>query len=549
MPTENLRSVLVIALFVVVFLLWQAWLTDYGPKSATETEKIASPDSAAEPAPSPAEPEFPEQPQAIGAPSVPVGDVEQALPAGTVHVRTDLFDLNLDGRVLQRLDLLAYPVTITAPDKAFPLLHDSLPDLFSMETGLLGSNGEPSTASVLAPQRSEYVLGDDQDTLDVAFQLLTPSGIRLEKVYRFHRGSYVIEVLYRVKNATGMPWTGRLYGQFKRTRVVSKGGLFRVYTYTGGVISSPDKPYEKVKLEKIAEQPLDRDVTGGWAAMIQHYFAGAWVPNPEVSNHYSSKALDNGVFLLRLYSDHVVEPGESRTLKLTAYIGPKIQDRMEKVAPGLRRTVDFGWLFFIAEPLFWLLQHIHGVLGNWGWSIITLTILIKLIFFHLSATSYKSMARMRKLQPRMVQIRERYGSDKQRMNQAMMELYKKEKVNPLGGCLPILVQIPVFISLYWVLLESVELRQASFIFWLHDLSQYDPYFVLPILMGISMLMQQRLNPTPPDPIQAKVMMALPFIFTFFFLFFPSGLVLYWIVNNVLSIAQQWVITKRIEAGP
>jgi YidC/Oxa1 family membrane protein insertase len=227
------------------------------------------------------------------------------------------------------------------------------------------------------------------------------------------------------------------------------------------------------------------------------------------------------------------------------YAGPKVQAIMEAAAPNLQRTVDYGWLWFVARPLFWLLDHIHDLLGNWGWSIIVLTLMIKLAFFHLSAASYKSMARMRKLQPRITALRERYGDDKQRMNQAMMEMYKTEKINPLGGCLPILVQIPVFIALYWVLLESVELRQASFIFWLHDLSVHDEFFVLPVLMGITMLGQQRLNPAPPDPMQAKIMMALPFVFTFLFLFFPSGLVLYWFVNNLLSIAQQWVITRKI----
>jgi len=293
-------------------------------------------------------------------------------------------------------------------------------------------------------------------------------------------------------------------------------------------------------------QNVDRTVSGGWVAMIQHYFVGAWLPGQDRLNHYYSKALADGRYVMGVVGpEQAVAPGATARFDMRTFIGPKDQDRMSAAAPNLERTVDYGWLFLIAEPIFWLLQFIHEYVGNWGWSIVILTLLIKLAFFHLSATSYKSMARMRKLTPRMQALRERYGDDRQKLNQAMMEIYKTEKINPLGGCLPILVQIPVFISLYWVLLESVELRQAPFMLWIQDLSVHDPYFVLPLLMGATMFIQQKLNPPPPDPIQAKVMMALPFVFTFFFLFFPAGLVLYWFVNNVLSIAQQWVITRKI----
>jgi YidC/Oxa1 family membrane protein insertase len=299
----------------------------------------------------------------------------------------------------------------------------------------------------------------------------------------------------------------------------------------------------------MSDANLDVSHTGGWVAMIQHYFVGAFVPDSKAQNYYYSKALANSRYVLGvMVPSKTIAPGESGTLGLKIYTGPKDQDRMEALAPYLQRTVDYGWLWFIAEPIFWSLRAIHGVLGNWGFAIILLTMIIKLLFFKLSAASYKSMANMRRLQPRIVQLRERYGSDKARVNQAMMELYKTEKINPLGGCLPIVVQIPVFISLYWVLLESVELRQQPFIFWLQDLSGHDPYFILPLLMGASMFVQQRLNPAPPDPMQAKIMMALPVVFTFMFLFFPSGLVLYWFVNNLLSIAQQWVITRKI-VGP
>jgi YidC/Oxa1 family membrane protein insertase len=297
----------------------------------------------------------------------------------------------------------------------------------------------------------------------------------------------------------------------------------------------------------MAEEPLDREVQDGWIAMIQHYFVTAWVPSPQEVDHFYSRAVGSNTYVLGMTGPlQEVAPGESATFASELFVGPKIQDRLKALAPGLELTVDYGWLTVIAQPLFWLLKAIHGLVGNWGWSIILLTVLIKAVFFKLSETSYKSMANMRRLQPRMTSIREKFAHDKQKMNQAMMELYKKEKINPMGGCLPIVVQIPVFIALYWMLLESVELRMAPFMLWIQDLSAADPFYVLPLLMGASMFIQQRLNPAPPDPIQAKVMMALPVVFTVFFLWFPSGLVLYWLVNNILSISQQWVITRRIE---
>ena len=382
--------------------------------------------------------------------------------------------------------------------------------------------------------------------VDVPLRWRSDDGVEVVRTYRFKRDDYVVDVRVDVANRSEHSWQIAPYGQFQRVEPESPGGIFRTYTYTGGILSGPEKPYEKIDFSDMASQDVDRDVLGGWVAMIQHYFAAAWIPGSEDTNHYYTKSLANGRYVIGVVGPvAVVPPGDTGTFTLSLYVGPKIQERMQDVAPHLERTVDYGWLWLIAEPLFWLLSWIHGFVGNWGWAIIILTILIKLAFFQLSATSYKSMARMRKLQPRITALRERYAADKQRMNQAMMELYRQEKINPLGGCLPILVQIPVFIALYWVLLESVELRQAAFIGWLDDLSLHDPYFVLPIAMGVTMLIQQKLNPTPPDPMQAKIMMALPFVFTFFFLFFPSGLVLYWFVNNVLSIIQQWVITKKI----
>ena len=447
------------------------------------------------------------------------------------------------------MELLNYPVAPDKPDTPFELLNDAPPDVFLAQSGLLSSGAAPNHHTRFSAESAEYVLPEGADSLEVRLSWTSPDGVQFTKTYTFHRDSYLIELRHEVVNASNVPWVGRTYGQLQRADVQRSGGFGFIYTYTGGVLSSEEDPYEKIDFSDMASQNVERSVEGGWAAMIQHYFAAAWIPPQEGVNYFYTKALGGNRYVIGVMSpEKTIEPGQSGRLAMNLFAGPKIQKRMEAAAPRLKLTVDYGWLTIIAEPLFWLLAFIHGIVGNWGWSIVLLTILIKLAFFHLSAASYKSMARMRKLQPRLLQMRERFGDDKAKMNQAMMDLYKKEKVNPLGGCLPILVQIPVFIALYWVLLESVELRQAGFIFWLQDLSAYDPYFVLPILMGVTMLIQQRLNPTPPDPIQAKVMMALPFVFTFFFLFFPSGLVLYWFVNNLLSIAQQWVITRRIAPG-
>jgi YidC/Oxa1 family membrane protein insertase len=547
-PIEQIRSLLLIALAVVLFLLWQAWQHDYGPKPQQPT-----PPATAQQQKPPAGTEVPSGVPEV--PSVPGETPSAPQPAPTaaehpmIHVHTDVLDVEIDpkGGTLRQANLLDYPVSTQQPQTPVRLLNDTPGDLFLGESGLVGAAAAPNHHTLFTAERTDYQLAPGEDTLQVPLHWSSPSGVTVTKVYTFHRNSYVIDVSHRVRNDSTTPWSGRMYAQFERKPPPGqKHGLFHIYTYTGGVISTQDKAYEKISFDTMAEHPVERDTKDGWVAMIQQYFAGAWVPDREATNHYYSKALPQQRYVLGVMSSaHTIAPGSSGRLDMTLYVGPKVQSRLAAVAPHLERIIDYGWLWFISEPLFWLLQKIHWLLGNWGWSIVVLTFLIKLVFFPLSATSYKSMARMRRLQPRIQALRERYGSDKQRMNQAMMQIYKEEKINPLGGCLPIVVQIPVFIALYWVLVESVELRQAHFLLWINDLSRNDPYFVLPILMGIAMFIQQRLNPAPPDPMQAKIMMALPVVFTFFFLFFPAGLVLYWLVNNVLSIAQQWYITRRI----
>jgi len=466
-------------------------------------------------------------------------------------VVTDVLDVEIDtrGGDIRVIDLTAYPENSDQADIPVRLMNDIQPNLFVVQTGLRTPDGEEPTHHVtFTAEKNAYRMGSNDNELRVALRWHSNNGIEVTKLFTFKRDSYEIGIQQQVRNNSTAEWRGRQYRQLQRNEPEDGDSAF-IRTYTGGVLYSPEEKYEKIDFEDMIESDLNRTVTDGWAAMIQHYFLGALIPPAGEENRYYTKALDGNRYVIGLISPYQqINPGEMAVFDTTLFAGPKLQRAMEKVATGLDLTVDYGVLTVLAKPLFIAMEYIHRVVGNWGWTIIIVTMLIKLVFYKLSETSYRSMANMRKLTPRMKSLKERYGDDRQRLNKAMMEMYKKEKVNPLGGCFPILVQIPVFISLYWVLLESVEMRQAPFILWLTDLSAADPYFVLPLLMGVTMLIQQKLNPAPMDPIQAKVMMALPVVFTVFFAFFPSGLVLYWVANNTLSIAQQWVITRRVERG-
>lgn len=533
------RSLLLFALALTLFLMWEAWQQDYGPKPPPA--EVVKPSEVPSGLPTPS-----------GTPKNQAAPARPELPsAGRVKVHTDALYVEIDtkGGDLRRADLLDYPEHADDPDTPVTLLEDKGAELFVAQSGLVpGAEGvtAPNHFEVYTPEKTEYRLSPGQENLEVRLTWASDTGLAVTKVYTFHRGEYQIDLRYEVTNGGQEPWRGHLYRQLLRTPPAGGGSMF-IHTYTGGAIYTPETKYEKIKFDDMTENNLSRDAQGGWAAMLQHYFLGAWIPPQDESQHYYSMAPrgTNQYFLGMTGSARSAAPGETVTFESEFYIGPKLQDRLAEIAPGLELTVDYGWLTVIAKPIFWLLEKIHWLLGNWGWSIIVLTLTIKLLFFKLSATSYKSMAQMRKLQPRLKSLKERYGDDRQKMSEAMMKIYKEEKINPLNGCLPIVVQIPVFIALYWVLLESVEMRQADFILWLNDLSSPDPFFVLPILMGVTMLIQHRLNPTPMDPVQAKVMMTLPIIFTVFFAFFPAGLVLYWVTNNTLSIAQQWYITRKL----
>lgn len=570
------RSILIVALAVVSYMMVLQWNQDYGqaalPNQTASTSKPA--------------PSLPETASTAASnddvPTANAGNTEPS-PVETVavsdeliQVKTDVLDLAIDprGGDVVRLSLPHYPRRQDRPDVPFQLFDNGSEHLYLAQSGLTGANGPDARAGGRPLYNSEqrvYQLADGQDQLVVDLTF-SEAGVNYTKRFTFHRGldtscsakeveqkktgcitgnGYEIGVTYLINNQSANAWTGNLFAQLKRDNSgdPSSSTATGTATYLGAALWTPEKPYTKVSMKDIDKQNLKETVQGGWVAWLQHYFVTAWIPAKDDTNLVQTRKDSQGNYIIGYTGPALtVAAGAEGQASTTLYAGPKIQKDLAALSPGLDKTVDYGILWFLAEPIFWLLEHIHNLLGNWGFSIIVLTLIIKLAFFPLSAASYRSMARMRAVSPRLQALKEQFGDDRQKMSQAMMELYKKEKINPLGGCLPILVQMPVFLALYWTLLESVEMRQAPWILWITDLSIKDPFFILPIIMGATMFIQQQLNPTPPDPMQARVMKMMPIIFTFFFLWFPAGLVLYWVVNNVLSIAQQWYITRKIEAA-
>jgi len=554
---------------MLVFMLWQAWDLDYGPKP--EVAAIVSPEGikAKEDVPMTAEASS----QAESGLQNPVSvSVSAVSTAKTVKVKTDVIALEIDlqGGTVTNLDLLNYPVEKannvvnnlrkiigmevaeinTAPVRLF---NDNQEKLFVAQSGLIAGSGlaaAPNHYTVFTNEQDSYTLQPGQDSLTVPITWTDNKGLVITKLFTFKRGSYEITLGQQVKNNSGKPWSGRQYSQLLRAEnTEGKGNMLTggMRAYDGGVIYTEKSKYQKISFNDMADETLDVTSKGGWTAMIQHYFASAWVPPADQENHFYTKELKDGRYVIGTYSPSVtVEANTDAQFVSRLFAGPKIQPMMEAIAPGLELTVDYSVLTFIGKPIYSLLNIIHNVIGNWGVAIIGVTMCIKLLFFPLSQASFKSMAKMRKIQPRLKELQERFADDRPRFNTEMMGLYKKEKVNPLGGCLPILIQIPVFMALYWVLSETVEFRQAPFMLWIQDLSIQDPFYILPLIMGITMKIQQGLNPAPIDPIQAKVMKMFPIVFTIFFLFFPAGLVLYWVINNTLSIIQQTYITKQIE---
>lgn len=470
--------------------------------------------------------------------------IDNHLSESLVSVRTDLVNLSIHpkGGTIKKLILNNYPVSLESDSDKITLFNNQHGQTFFAQSGLISNTSLPTHHDLYQVKQTQYELTGDE--LIVPFYWHNDEGIEVIKRYHFVPNNYLIDLSYEIINHSKSNITYASYLQLLR-ETLDEGTVF-LPTFSGGAIYSKDGVYEKITFDEFSKDNTI-NTQGGWLAMVQHYFLAAWIPNQTQSQRYNTKVLNNGANLISGIGTYQTLPaGQSIVFNAgQLYGGPKLQVNLDQIT-GLDKTVDYGILYIIAKPLEVVLHWLYRFVSSWGWGIILLTILIKLVFYKLSETSYRSMAKMRKLTPKMQHLKELYADDKQKISQKMMALYKEEKVNPAAGCLPILVQIPVFIALYWVLLESVELRQVSF-WWLSDLSAKDPYFILPVLMGISMFIQQKLNPTPPDPMQAKVMMALPFVFTIFFFWMPSGLVLYWVVNNILSIAQQWVITKNIEA--
>ncbi|SDO33878.1 membrane protein insertase YidC [Vreelandella arcis] len=553
------RLILLIPLAILAYLLVVQWNQDYGQTSYQSSSEISQnqTSSSAVPSSSSGAGTGDDNAESLAVPNEGGSSSQEALDSSEsdsrdfIAVTTDVLDVRIDphGGDIVYAALPQHKQALES-NRSYILLSDNQTRSYVARSGLQ-LNGEASRIT-FTPESSEYLLGDDDDRVEVNLTA-NVNGVDVIKRLTFERGDYAVKVNYYLANNTGEPVSARFIGQLARDNSPdpSSGVSMGMNSYLGAAYSTPEENYEKIDFDDIQSGGFNnKEAQGGWIAIIQHYFVSAWAPPQDQQNLYyvSTDSRDrNVVAFAGPTRDMAAE--EEATLSATLYMGPKIQDHLEEVAPNLRLTVDYGWLWFLANPLFWLLDKIHDIVGNWGWSIVLLTVLVKTVLFPLSAKAYKSMARMRKLGPEMQRLKEMYGDDRQKMSQEMMKFYQKEKINPLGGCLPILVQMPVFIALYWMLLESVELRHAPFIFWIQDLSVKDPYFILPILMGVSMFVQQQLNPTPPDPMQAKIMKMLPIIFTFFFLWFPAGLVIYWVVNNIISVAQQYFITRKIEQDP
>jgi YidC/Oxa1 family membrane protein insertase len=564
---DNIRFILVVTFAMLIFMLYQAWQIDYVIKPPAAQEVIAP---VADDLPSTASGTNTEGGANVQTAS-PV-PVTAAVVTKTIKVKTDVISLEIDpqGGSIVNLDLLNYPVEQsnsvveklrslvgmsgaeknTAPVRLF---NSDPQKLFVAQSGFITekeSVAAPNHYSVFNAEKDSYTLAEGQDSLTVPLTWTDNNGLTVSKVFTFKRGSYAIALEQSIKNNTGKVWTGRQYNQLLRVPdTEGKGNMLTggMRAYDGGVIYTEKDKYQKISFDDMGKEDLKVTTKGGWVALIQHYFASAWIPPADHENSFYTDELKDGRYLIGSYSPSVNVLNDTTTsFSAQLFAGPKIQPMMEQIATGLELTVDYSVLTFVGKPIYWLLNKIYSVVGNWGIAIIGVTLCIKLLFFPLSQASFKSMAKMRKIQPRLKELQERFADDRQRFNTEMMAMYKKEKVNPLGGCLPILVQIPVFMALYWVLSETVEFRQAPFMLWIQDLSIQDPFFVLPVIMGISMKIQQGLNPAPIDPIQAKVMKMFPIVFTVFFLFFPAGLVLYWVINNTLSIIQQTIITKQIE---
>ena len=554
MDTQKL--VLFLIFSTSMLFLWEAWQKEtrpHPPVSTVEGTATQSPGQQNE-TPVPGD-KLASGQQNAGAPAAenaaPVKPGGMLESGDKIVVKTDLVTAEIDtaGGDLRRLELLDHPDK-EDKSKPFALLQSQYNHTYVAQSGMIGE-GLPTHKTRYTGEPGTHTLAPGQDKIEVRLTAPESDGVQVTKIYTFHRGKYLIDVSFEVSNHRAVPIQPFSYFQMLRDSTPPVGSFFMIPTYTGAAIYTEQEKFKKIEFSALdkgnASYPKTAD--NGWIAMLQQYFLTAWLPREKQPREYYAKRLGENQYTAGVIVPvGTIEPGKTASLTVPLYAGPEEQSKLASIAPGLDLTVDYGWLTVIGAPLFWLLSLFHSWTGNWGVAIILLTMSVKLAFFPLSAAGYRSMAKLRLVTPKLQRLREQHGNDRERMHKAMMDFYKTEKINPMGGCLPILVQIPVFISLYWVLLASVELRNAPFALWIKDLSSPDPYYVLPVFMGISMFIQSRLSPPAADPIQAKIMQIMPFAFSVFFFFFPAGLVLYSLVNNVLSIAQQWQITRMIEGA-
>ncbi len=543
------RVMIIIAMLITAYLLILAWRDDYADAPAVDAVTTTETSVGADiPSTTGAVGDVPVQTLPTSESSVVAAPVKDA---GLITVTTDRYDvkINPEGGDIVYAALKQYNATLDS-DEPFVLLENDSNRVYVAQSGLIGPNGIDTAAgrAKYSHSANSYVMQEGQQTLAVPLTY-QKDGVTITKTFTFTHDKYPIDVSYQIQNKSAQPWQGQLFAQLKRDDSKDPGmsgkGALSMATYLGGAWGTPDDPYNKLKFGNFSDGELVASSDKGWVGIVQHYFVSAWTPENFTANFFSRETA--GEYFIGFNSQPInIAANKQATLTATLYAGPKVQSEMKDVAIGLNKTVDYGLLWPISKILFAILDGIHKVIGNWGWSIILLTILVKIALMWFSNKSYYSMAKMRAIAPRLAALKEEHGSDRMKMSQEMMGIYKEEKVNPMAGCLPILMQMPIFLALYWVLVESIELRHAPWILWINDLSAMDPWFILPLLMGASMFTQQQLNPQPTDPMQAKVMKFLPIIFTAFMLFFPAGLVLYWTVNNLFSMTQQYLINKKVE---
>ncbi len=555
------RVLILLAMLVTAYLLVLAWQKDYGSPAALPVVAVATTAAVIQDVP------VATSTTVAAATDIPVVDhAAESLPvdtaavtatpnsAGLIEVETDVYRLwiNPRGGDVVRAELLQHQRGQSA-DQPFLLLEEDNSRTYIAQSGLIGADGpdaSPEGRPLYQAAATRYVLSAGQSSLSVPLTLDAGNGVEIIKTFELKAGEYPIRVNHRVINRGGQVWQGLMFAQLKRDATVdpsvSSQGFFAMATFLGGAWGTPTENYNKMSFADFTKSPLNTTAQGGWVAMVQHYFVSAWVPDANQTAVLESRTVGDQYIIGLRTPTVTVAAGKQMDIGATLYAGPKIQSELKHLADGLNKTVDYGWLWPIAQLLFIGLNFFHGLIGNWGWAIIALTITVKIILYPLSNKSYRSMGKMRVIAPEMQRMKEEFGDDRMRFSQEMMAMYKREQVNPLAGCLPLLLQMPIFLSLYWVLMESVELRHAPWLLWITDLSAMDKWFILPLIMGVTMYVQQLLNPQPADPMQAKVMKMLPIIFTVFLLFFPAGLVLYWIINNLFTIGQQWFVNQQIE---